>query len=217
MSMKPLDPQSRRLIDEVNAGDLPSPELEARLWQALAPRLDAPLPPAAAAASRALQAKAGLFASSPVLKLVIGVVAVGASVTAVVQMRAHTPRAVAGVAHTQVHERPAPPARAVASEQAPPTAAAAESGLSAETRLLARAQRALHAGDARGALAFVDRHAAMFPHGELAQERDAARVFALCALGQRAEARSAQERFLRTWPGSPLATRVESACAKPAL
>lgn len=52
--MKPLDHESRRLLDEALA-EVPAPSLEARIWDALSTRLDAPLSPMAAAAEKALE------------------------------------------------------------------------------------------------------------------------------------------------------------------
>src|SRR5262245_47506514 len=86
--MKPLDPQIRRLLDEVSSGDVPPTHLEDQLWQQLAPRLGGTLPPTAAAASSALATKSStLLAVSPLLKLSLGALIAGASVTAVVQHR----------------------------------------------------------------------------------------------------------------------------------
>ncbi|KYF49516.1 hypothetical protein BE04_37450 [Sorangium cellulosum] len=76
----------------------------------------------------------------------------------------------------------------------------------------AGAQGALRAGDAGRALALLEEHAAEFRAGTLRQERMAARVFALCALGRIDEARAEAARFLRDAPRSPLAERVRAAC-----
>lgn len=84
--------------------------------------------------------------------------------------------------------------------------------LSHEVQLLQAAQRELASGNAAGALAILDRHAAEFPGGSLREERMAARVFALCRLGQTAAARAAAERFLLLAPSSPLAARVAAEC-----
>src|SRR5258705_8719277 len=48
--------------------------------------------------------------------------------------------------------------------------------------------------------------------GGLAEERAAARVFALCSLGKFDQGRGEAERFLRRFPRSPLAVRVRSSC-----
>lgn len=217
--MKPLDPQSRRLIDEVTASEAATPELQERLWESLSQRLQQPLPPTAAAAASHMRGASQLHASSsPLLKLVIGVFVVGAATASVVQVRRHN--AVTSVT-PQLRPSPSVSSAPPLSEAAPAakTALADATGdgtLAAETALLARAQRALRSGDPSAALPIIDEHAARFPRGELAQERDAARVFALCAMKHTPEARRAQQQFLRSWPRSPLAARVEGACGKPA-
>lgn len=240
--MKPLDPQARELIDEVNASDTPPCNLEAQLWRDLSPRLNEALPPTAAAASQALTARGGLAAASPLLKLWVGAALVGACVVGAVMYRDReasettaqpsvTPQqpashSAAPPAHARAVNTAAPLPEARAPEYpaavpqvnqpdraGSPDANEARSGrLLAETHLLARAQRALRGHDPQSALALIERHAARFPNGALAQERDAARVFALCALTRVADAAKAQQRFLQTWSDSPLTTRVRNAC-----
>jgi len=61
-------------------------------------------------------------------------------------------------------------------------------------------------------LRILEDHARRFPNGALAEERDAARVLALCDLQRLDEARDVARRFLREHPRSPLAPRVAHAC-----
>jgi hypothetical protein len=49
--------------------------------------------------------------------------------------------------------------------------------------------------------------------GPFEEEFEASRVSALCQLGREAEARSAVDRFVVRWPGSPLAGRLQGGCA----
>lgn len=85
--------------------------------------------------------------------------------------------------------------------------------LLAEVTLLRKAQRAWQGGKPQVALDLAQRHAQTYPHSQLAVERDAVRVFALCALGRTVEAQSlASELFARA-PGSPLRTSLEESCA----
>jgi hypothetical protein len=81
-----------------------------------------------------------------------------------------------------------------------------------ETRGLRRMQRALRAGDARGALELLDREDEQHGAGLLQEERAAARVLALCRLGRISEARREAARFEERWPRSALAARVRSSC-----
>ena len=65
------------------------------------------------------------------------------------------------------------------------------SSLEAETALLERARARLRAGNPDAALRALGQHAAQYPEGLLASERDSTRVKALCKAGRAREARSA--------------------------
>ena len=97
---------------------------------------------------------------------------------------------------------------------APPPAQSSVS-VAEEARLLREADAALRSGDAARAAGLLADHARQFPHGVLAEERDAQRVLVLCAAGQEDDARAEASRFLRAYPESPLAGRVRLACARP--
>jgi hypothetical protein len=103
--------------------------------------------------------------------------------------------------------KPAAPASPQAS-----AAAAPPSELDAELALLQEVHGALQAHDGGRALRLLDEHSRRFPNGALAEESEAARVFALCELGRADEARDVAGRFLREHPRSPLAPRVTRAC-----
>ena len=110
---------------------------------------------------------------------------------------------------------PTPTATHAAAAAAPATATATPapaSSVSAELTLLRDAHAALQSGNAARAVALLDEHARRFPAGALGEERDAARIFALCALGRASEARVASDRFLAGFPRSPHAARVRSSC-----
>ena len=78
--------------------------------------------------------------------------------------------------------------------------------------LLREAQAGLRGHQGARALQALDEHARRFPHGVLAEERAAGRVFALCELGRIDEAKTAQGAFLAAHPSSPEADRVRKAC-----
>ena len=84
--------------------------------------------------------------------------------------------------------------------------------LDAELALLQEAHAALRANEGARALRLLEEHSRRFPNGELGEESEAARVFALCELGRVSEARDVAGRFLREHPRSPLAQRVSRAC-----
>jgi hypothetical protein len=116
---------------------------------------------------------------------------------------------------------PAAPAREVAaapiseSELAVPSRVLSPTTLEAETRLVRAGVAALHEHDPARALALFDEHARSYPSGTLSEERAAARVSALCDLGQLDNAQAAAAAFLRDRPSSPLAARVRTACGIP--
>lgn len=111
-------------------------------------------------------------------------------------------------------EPDAPPAAVAAS--APPDVPPAtrvirkSEGLGEEVTLLARAAADLNSGRYADALRELDRHRRLFPNGQLAQERRAARVRALCALGRREEA--TEELTHMSQQGSPDIVRARKLC-----
>jgi hypothetical protein len=84
--------------------------------------------------------------------------------------------------------------------------------LLAETKLLQSAQSNLREGRSELALAAIEEHASRFPNGVLSPERDASRVFALCARGSVGAARKAAASFALNHPTSPLLSKVSAAC-----
>jgi hypothetical protein len=60
--------------------------------------------------------------------------------------------------------------------------------LSDEVAILTRAETELHGGRAESALRLLNEHERRFRNGILAEERTAARIQALCALGRVSEA-----------------------------
>lgn len=88
----------------------------------------------------------------------------------------------------------------------------APTALRDEGRALAQVQSALSEHRGADALRLLELHGKSFEGGALAQERAAARIFALCELGRRGEARAAAEGFAHAWPDSPLLGRVLTTC-----
>lgn len=93
-----------------------------------------------------------------------------------------------------------------------PHAPAPAGHLAQELALLDQAQRALAAGDATAALAAIEDHEQRHPGGKLEEEREAARVLALCAAGALPQANEVAERFFERWPASTLGGRVRASC-----
>lgn len=82
-----------------------------------------------------------------------------------------------------------------------------------EVWLLSKAVRQLNEGFPADALQTLSEHARRFPEGDLAEERLAVRIQALCALGRVTEGRAELDRLARTHPGSPYLERAPQACA----
>jgi hypothetical protein len=92
------------------------------------------------------------------------------------------------------------------------SAADGAEGLS-EPVLLEQARRALASSPAT-ALALTNQHAARFPHGVLAQEREVIAIEALRRLGRSAEADRRGAAFAQAFPGSAHQRMVEDASPK---
>lgn len=179
---------------------------------------------------------AGLLTKLGVSLVLAGVVGVGSynAVTSVSSapvpvVQASAPEPATVVAPVPVVDAPAlapeaaSPESAPAAEEPPPAAPAVSppasaakpsaSSLASETALLQRAQAELASGNPQEALALLDRHGSEHQSGALREERQAARVLALCHAGRGHEARTAAQRFAAEFPKSVHRARVLSACA----
>jgi hypothetical protein len=107
------------------------------------------------------------------------------------------------------HREAARTARHGAETQAPsPT-----ESLAIEVRALRNAERALRDGNPGLALAFLQELDRQVPHGQLAEERDAAATTARCARGDRPFGVNLRDEFVQRHPASVYRARVEQACA----
>lgn len=115
-------------------------------------------------------------------------------------------------------ERPFPapnPAAAAAASAEPepvPVSPRRSDRLAEEVSILSRATSDLHAGRPASALRAVEEHRRKFPNGLLAEERRAALVQALCALGRRDEAEPELARLARIAPQSANTLRAKQVC-----
>jgi hypothetical protein len=87
------------------------------------------------------------------------------------------------------------------------------SALTREVELLASVQWELNAARGRQALKLLDDYEGRGPASMLAPERAAARVLALCQVGEVAGARQLANEFLRSAPNSPVVPRIRRSCA----
>jgi len=107
------------------------------------------------------------------------------------------------------------PAAPVAAPVAMPSRAlkaspAASADITGEIAAITLVRGALDKGDARGALASLDRYQQDFPRGTLAPEATVLRIEALQLAGERSRAKALGESFLKAHPKSPHAQRVRS-------
>ena len=99
----------------------------------------------------------------------------------------------------------------------PSSVRVASDSLPEEVRLLSKAERQLNAGHADDALRTLGEHERRFPDGALAEERLAARVQSLCALGRGADAKAELRKLARTYPESAHLDRARRFCGFDAL
>jgi outer membrane protein assembly factor BamD (BamD/ComL family) len=88
----------------------------------------------------------------------------------------------------------------------------AKGSLLEETQLLRHVHAEIRNGNPQKALAQLAEYDQRFGKGVLRAEHQAARVLALCQMGETRKARAEAERFLSRWPSSPLAPRLKAAC-----
>ena len=106
-----------------------------------------------------------------------------------------------------VEASPEPPARP-ASPRGSSVRSANLGDVSAERRLIEQAQTALARGDGAAALEATAQHAARYPQGALAEEREYVAILALEQTGRGDDAARRGAKFLRTFPSSVFAPRV---------
>jgi RNA polymerase sigma-70 factor (ECF subfamily) len=99
---------------------------------------------------------------------------------------------------------------------AAPTASTG-TGFARDALLLRDVRAALASGQPERAMAMLDARGGEHDEGVLAEEREAARIVTLCALGRTREAGEASRRFFAAHGSSPLAERVRRACEKPGV
>lgn len=93
------------------------------------------------------------------------------------------------------------------------SSSAPSDSLQEEVRILSRAEQQLNSGHAEEALRTLAEHERRFPDGALAEERMAARVQSLCALGRVPAARADLAKFAHAYPRSPYVDRAQRFCA----
>jgi hypothetical protein len=215
-----MKPEAWRLLQVVREADSPSDLDMRRVRRAIAASAGAALAAPVARAASAATSK-GLAAAAAGKG---GALMVAAKGLAAIAVLASLGAGTVWWSHHKSRESTAPARIPARSPESSPGArepvvalgeTAAPSTLLEELTLLQRAQRALAGGAPREALTLAGEHATRYPRSQLARERDAVRVFAECALGQRANARALAIEILKSAPRSPLRTSLEQSCAAP--
>ncbi|MET0595191.1 MAG: hypothetical protein ABW133_21000 [Polyangiaceae bacterium] len=116
----------------------------------------------------------------------------------------------AGAHRAKPRLAPAVPSKDDETRAQEPTELRAASRLREESAAILAAREALLAGRPSDSLRQLERARAEFPGGALAEEREALRVRALIAAGDRAGARDRGDAFLRAFPKSPHAAEIRA-------
>ena len=198
-----LNPSARRVVDLARAARTPGDADKRRVRQALALGIGAAVAGASSGTAIASAAKAGALIGVRGILAALLVVSTGVGTVFLVRGHATPPASPVIV----------PPAPLVAPVITPLPTAPTPDPLLAELTLLRQAQQALRDGSAHRALELAERHATLYPRSQLALERGALRVFALCALGRKTDARALATELLAAAPRSPLRTSLEESCA----
>jgi hypothetical protein len=229
-----MNPEARRIIDLARQARTPTAKDRQRVRAAIGMSLAAATVAAPTGVAAATVKAGGLMALVSSVRvglsaILIASVSVGGGAyywrtrshdaprPAEVQASAPVPMADRPRAPTPVAAAPEPETPAAGPAGRPPaearSAVVAQDPLLAEVTLLRRAQRAWQGGKPAVALELAQRHAQAYPHSQLALERGAVEVFALCALGRSVEARALASDLLAKAPTSPLRTSLEESCA----
>jgi len=204
--LEDLPPELEELFDRARQ-EQPPPELLEQVCGGLDGQLATPLSPSSSpwALKLALTSLAlGVIAASAVWLHGMGSTPTTPAVPPRLSAQRAAPDApppVAMAAAPAPAQAPVEPPVSPQTEPPPSRPRLRPSPLPSEAELLDRAQAASRHSPAR-ALALTRRHARLYPHGVLAQEREALAIRALVQLRQVAAARRSFERFASQWPRS---------------
>jgi hypothetical protein len=218
--MNELGPNAKDLVEAGRTAFKPNEADRARVLQILLPKLGASLAPGAVLATKSFGQ--GTLAKLSLALVGAGVISGGLMISV---PEDNQPSAVATAvvmdATAPATDSPPPDVPSVtpssetkpAVAEAPVTRTRAEDRLADEVEILSRAGASLRSGQPNAALKALNEHQRRFPSGVLSQERSAARVQALCALGRKSEGVRELQRLERKAPGSPHVARARKACA----
>jgi TolA-binding protein len=216
-----LNPEAEKLVRAGREALRPSDADRERVFLALQPRLGGDLGGGTAGAESAVGTS-----WATLLKISAALVGLGLAGGGLFLAQRPEPPPPSTVVPAPVKAAPVPappsdPVKESAAPAAPPAEPATKrspvpsrsaDNLAREVAILSRASSELRAGRPAAALKALDEHQREFPSGVLSQERTAARIQALCALGRMNEAKSELAKLARTSPQSPHAARARKAC-----
>jgi hypothetical protein len=217
-----LERKAHRLVELARAADDPSAAQLLSLHGAVAARIAAEGASAASAAGVGTKAaSAGVFVKGLVAASALATAAAGffalpstpepaAPRIVVASVAAPPPASLQPLATAVLAPVTAEPSAPAARPASRPRSSSLR--LQDEAALLAEVQGALRNGQASLALGKLESYDRRFPGGVLRSEADAARVFALCAVGKADKARAAAARFVQRYPNAPATARVQGAC-----
>jgi hypothetical protein len=212
-----LNPEAEKLVQAGRAALRPSQADQERVFAALLPRLGVAIGAGAAA---------GGATRATLLKVSAALVGLGLIGGGLFLAQRSEPPPVNNVVPAPASPAPAvaPPVDPMPENVAPvappaeptakrvPVPSRSADNLAREVAILSRASSELRAGRPAAALKALEEHQREFPGGMLAQERTAARIQALCALGRTKQAETELARLARTAPDSPHVARARKAC-----
>ena len=228
--MEPLDPELQRLVDAERREVEPTSAERERVAKSLARRVGVGFGTALGLMSTKAGAAAASSSMAFALKVSLALLLAGTAALVVPRLtHREDPLAPASRSVPPAPSDPAPPTQTEAVPAPPPSAPSTKTDdppvptkgaamahalppLAEEARLLKQAQQALRAGQPQAALTALAEHQRRFPRGQLALERSAARVTALCALGRTPQAVSEARIFLQQHPQSGLSQQVRASC-----
>ncbi len=225
-----MNPDARRIIQLARQARTPSADDKRRVRAAIALGVAATavtIPTTVAAGGSKLAGAMGVFTGlrGIVSGVVIGSMSVGAGAYLWTHASARRSADVSVVSSPPPVEIAPPPITVSESTNTPPAAperpietparprTAPQDPLAAELTLLHAAKQAWQDGKPQTALDLAQRHAQLYPRSQLASERDALKVFALCGLGRTSDARDLASSLLSRAPGSPFRASLEQSCA----
>lgn len=218
--MASLSPRAEELTRATRLAFEPSADDRQRVYEALLPKLRSSL--LGAGSSGASGAARGILAKASAVLVALGIA--GGALHLGSRPEPESPKTSVAPPDQAPPPSPPTPVNDVLERAVPESPRAEVAGkratrrvrvaddLAQEVAILSQASSELHAGRPGDALKALEEHQRRYPSGALAEERTAARIRALCALGRVNEAQSELTRLSQSTPESPHLARARKAC-----